>query len=443
VTISSDNVLTATVDNTRQAVTLAVDFTRLGTVPAGTINLIANPSDEIAVGMSAESGTSVARSTAQAYVGGASTALTCTTAGTVAATCGYGIAGQPVSPGTTYTASLYVRAATTGRSVTLGIDWYNAAGTYLSSATGSAVTDSTTWGRRTVTGASPASAAFATVKVYVGAAAVSEVHYVDARQLERGSAATAYCDGSQTGCAWTGAANASVSYRPNFNRLTIYRGDGTIVRGSDQVLAPGGLSPKGYDNEAPRGVPVSYVAALNNGLGTFISTAAVATITSDGRAWLKHLTLPTLSVQLSVDKYPDWTAGISQAITAILGSAYPNAGMDTRQAEAGALSVVTRDRPSRLALKKLLNEPTSQVYLLQASPQADEDADCYVIVGQTGRVRPYAFSSQPKRVTTLPVQQVARPATAGSSVAYPGHTYADSTAALPLYSNRTGTYGSR
>ena len=441
-TTSSDGILTATTDPTTASVKLAVDFTGYaGGIPAPTVNLIPNPSDEAVVGMSAEANTSVARSTAQKYIGAASTALTCTTAGTVAANCGAGTAGIPVSPGITYTVSVYVRAGTTGRIATVLIDWYNAAGGYVSSSVGTGSADSTTWGRRTATGACPATGAFATTKVTFISAALAEIHYVDARQLEATSAATAYCDGAQAGCYWTGAANASVSRRPAYTQLTVRRADGTIVRGLDAAAAPGGIL-KGIDHEAPRGTAVAYTASLGNGYGTLASTAATATIADDGTAWLKCLDTPALSVQLSVHRYPDWERPQPMSALPILGGKYPIVSGDRRNARQGQLQLNTRARAAREALDALLESGGIGPYLLQPSVSADEP-DCYVAAGTDTQARPYDFSAQQRRITSLSVQQVARPSTAGSRVAIPGKTYGDSTAALPLYSNRTGTYGAR
>ncbi len=442
-TTSSDGILTATTDPTTASIKLTVDFTGYaGGIPAPTVNLIPNPSDEAVVGMSAEANTSVARSTAQKYIGAASTALTCTTAGTVAANCGAGTAGIPVSPGITYTVSVYVRAGTTGRIATVLIDWYNAAGGYVSSSVGTGSADSTTWGRRTATGACPATGAFATTKVTFNSAALAEIHYVDARQLEATSAATAYCDGAQAGCYWTGAADASVSRRPAYTQLTVRRADGTIVRGLDNAVAPGGIG-KGYDHEAPLGSAVVYSASLSNGYGTLSSLTASATITApSGSIWLKHLRTPAISVSAVVRDLPTIENDIPTGILSVLGARFPAAQGDAEKGDTGTISILTDTAAKRQALSALLTAGGAGPYLMQM-PSAWDEPDRYVMILNRSRARLTRPGADPYRITSLPFVQVARPATTGSTVTIPGKSYADSTAALPLYSNRTGTYGSR
>jgi hypothetical protein len=77
---------------------------------------------------------------------------------------------------------------------------------------------------------------------------------------------------------------------------------------------------------------------------------------------------------------------------------------------------------------------------MQAGDSSDEETDQYVTIGAAALTRPIRISQDPSRVWSLPLQCVARPSTAGSKVAIPGHTYADSAVRWPTYSARTGTY---
>jgi hypothetical protein len=242
-------------------------------------------------------------------------------------------------------------------------------------------------------------------------------------------------------------ATASVLLSVNFaaatgyNFVTIKRADGTIVRGADGALVPGGSTTKLIDHEAPRGPAVVYTASVSNGLGTITSTTATATLTATPyTARLKSLRTPALSCIISVHHYPDWDRPIDGATLPILGARYPTASQGTRQGRHGTMTVNTRSPAAKAALDALLD--SDGPYLLQPSPESGEP-DVYVTVGQVTEARPYDVSGQPRRIYSMPLTVVARPSTPGSTVAYPGHTYADSTVAWPLYSGRTGTYGAR
>ena len=102
----------------------------------------------------------------------------------------------PVTTGLAYTFSVYSRASATARTITLGIDWYNSAGVYLSSsATGSATNSTSSWTQITVANkTAPANAVYAVPTMSIGGVAASENHYFDAAQFEQGASATVYAD---------------------------------------------------------------------------------------------------------------------------------------------------------------------------------------------------------------------------------------------------------
>jgi len=87
----------------------------------------------------------------------------------------------PVTVGRVYTASAWVRTAATARSTAVGIVWYDAGNSILSTSFGSRVNDATTWGQRSVSATAPANAVTCTVIVEFGTTtgAVSEKHQVD------------------------------------------------------------------------------------------------------------------------------------------------------------------------------------------------------------------------------------------------------------------------
>ncbi len=98
-------------------------------------------------------------------------------------------AGTPmfaVTAGKTYTLRGWVRAGSTGRNAGIQIDWFNSAGSYLSSSSRYA-TDSTTWSERAVTAVAPTGATQAVILAVFTSCAASEVHYVDNVSLDDGS----------------------------------------------------------------------------------------------------------------------------------------------------------------------------------------------------------------------------------------------------------------
>jgi len=130
-------------------------------------------------GWVAVTNSSIARSTAQASIGSASLAITATASGDSVATTTTGTAFI-VTPSAEFSATAEFRANTTARSTAVGIEWRNSSGTTISTAYGTAETDSTSaWNQCTVTATAPATAATALVAVKIISAGSSEVHYVD------------------------------------------------------------------------------------------------------------------------------------------------------------------------------------------------------------------------------------------------------------------------
>lgn len=122
----------------------------------------------------------VARSTAQAFEGGASMEMTASSAAAMTAKTATGTSGFAVVKHDSYTFSARFRAAATARSCRVVVEWFTGAGASISTSTGTSVTNTTTgWTEATVTAAAPATAAFGAVGVEVLAPANAEVHFVD------------------------------------------------------------------------------------------------------------------------------------------------------------------------------------------------------------------------------------------------------------------------
>jgi hypothetical protein len=131
---------------------------------------------------------SIARSTAEASSGSASLALTATAIGDmVAGTSTY----TTVTPNVDFSATAEFKAASTARSCSIAIEWFNSSNTSLGRTYGTASNDSSSsWGARTITATAPATAATAQVYVKVASAAASEVHYVDKIAFHAGASPT-------------------------------------------------------------------------------------------------------------------------------------------------------------------------------------------------------------------------------------------------------------
>lgn len=243
----------------------------------------------------------------------------------------------------------------------------------------------------------------------------------------------------------TGSPVASGS-RSSINAVAVTEvGTGRPVRGMYKGSAPGGVIA-GIDHEAPFGSPLSYVAVAYNGAGVALGMSASVGITvpvpTTGDAWLKSLATPGASLNLdaSAANELEWSRDIAEGRIQVIGRPDPIVIQDVRRFGTATISFMTESPAKAVALEALLSRPGP--YLLQM-PRVGEP-DRYVTVGSYSSklLNPYDLT-HPVRVWSLPLTQVVRPDTAGWSVAIPGHTYDDSSARWPLYSNRTGTYNLR
>ncbi|MCU1590082.1 MAG: Tsac [Frankiales bacterium] len=151
----------------------------------------------------------LSNSSAQFYAGTRSLLATATTAAsTCAVGSAVGTAGVAVTPGKTYTASMWVRPGVAQASANTIIRWYTAAGAAASTASVSSNNPAmvaNVWQRVSVTAVAPSDAAFAAVQQNFTATNIGDLFYIDAVRLDEGSASGAY--------RWTGAENASTSTR--------------------------------------------------------------------------------------------------------------------------------------------------------------------------------------------------------------------------------------
>lgn len=126
---------------------------------------------------------------------------------------GTGVNAIPVVAGQDYTGSWYARKSPGGGPTTrLNWQWYDAAGVALSSTTGTGMSPTTVWARFTQTNTAPVGAAFGEPRLqWFGTALVAQILELAQVQIEPGTAASAYVDGTYLGARWLGTANASPS----------------------------------------------------------------------------------------------------------------------------------------------------------------------------------------------------------------------------------------
>jgi hypothetical protein len=312
---------------------------------------------------------SIAQSTGESEDGSYSLAVTATATGTATCSTATGTGGYAVVAGQQYTGMGAFFAATTGRSVSVGIAWYNAAGTLLSTSTGSTVTDTTTgWTQAHVTANAPAGAAFATLVATITSAAASEVHYFDEAGIRPGSSATWYAGG------FVGSASVS-----------LLRSDGLYVRGAS-VTTPLAL-PVSETVSTVDAEVIPYVA---------YSYTAIVSVTMSGGTVL--VSAGTTSSNVTLDTYEWWEfdpTDLSTAVAAqvtqfnpqvteqsaahlVMGQQTPIVVANAMGLTDGAATFETFDSPTYAGLTKLLrsqktiflSSPFGESYYARFGPQS-------------------------------------------------------------------------
>jgi hypothetical protein len=147
-----------------------------GTGGAGTYTLITGTTGPTGTGIT----TAVRKTWTTAATAGNGTGF----ANTYGESTGVSTQGFPVSPGTTYTASAYVRANVTGKTGSMELYWRDAAGAILTSLNGTQVPlTANTWHRISVTATAPANADTVSVVTDVEAATWAVGNYIESTGL--------------------------------------------------------------------------------------------------------------------------------------------------------------------------------------------------------------------------------------------------------------------
>ena len=163
-----------------------------------------------ATGWQSNANATVGTSAAWSYAGSSCYTLTSVAAGNASIKTSTTMA---TSPGAVSTHSVRLRSATASRTVRVLVLFFDSSYGFLSTATGSAFTSSTSSDvTPSIAATAPASAAWMqTVVAVYSTAAAGEVHYIDALLVEASGTVGTYFDGSTSGFEWTGAAHASTS----------------------------------------------------------------------------------------------------------------------------------------------------------------------------------------------------------------------------------------
>jgi hypothetical protein len=121
-----------------------------------------------------------------------------------------------VTPGLQYTASAYMRAATTARGWAIVISWWDATDGFISESQGRATLDNSSgWTRISVTGTAPAATVYFNITIQTfDAPPAGETHYCDTVMMSVGAVVLPYGDGNSSGWAWAGTAGKSASTGP-------------------------------------------------------------------------------------------------------------------------------------------------------------------------------------------------------------------------------------
>lgn len=225
----------------------------------------------------------------------------------------------PVTVGVSYTAQAMNRTRVTSRTTRVSIVWYTAStgGSPISTSSGTATANSTSFAQRTVTATAPATAAFAEVWLEVtAAAAISEVHLWDAVSLAPGSSTFWGGGGWLPTADFTIEASDDAGTTWDEIRSTI---DASTA--SQQMTT--------YDYAAPRGSTRQYrarVISTPSTGATIVSAytgAQSVTVPNPGDWWLKDLTNPAANTSVLVTDQGDQEVTEQAAAFRPLGRRHP------------------------------------------------------------------------------------------------------------------------
>lgn len=211
------------------------------------------------------------------------------------------------------------------------------------------------------------------------------------------------------------------TFAPGAGQIRVWRDSGagpSLVRSGDWARVVGTTAVV-VDNEAPLSVPVAYWVEREDG-GLSDQVTAVVPL-DDCEAWLKPISAPGLAVSLEIVDFDDVAFDQPTSVSRVVGRPDPVTEWDVETLLSGTLVARTRTQDD---YNRLREATRAGVFLLQASGEhALPEDDLYLVRGSIGIGRPGSLPGWDRRLHSIPVQQVGRPATAGAPLIIPGLSY--------------------
>lgn len=294
-----------------------------------------------------------------------------------------------VSVGTSYGARARVRVPI-ARGVGIGINWFDASGTYLSTAAvgGFYALAANTWTEIAVQGVAPASAAKASISINLdGTPPISNLLYIDSAKLYYDPAVPTapgvLIERSTNGVQWTTVRGAS-SIPPS----GVYQ----IAQADDYEFTPGVLN--------------TYRAKLLSPVGVVLFTHTNSITPSIDGVWLKSVARPYLNRKVTVKEYSNVSRKSRAGVFNVSGRTMPVVVSDVASGRSWTLDVLTRSLDESHALDLLL--ASGDILHVQAPPDCDVPAG-YVSVGDTDLSRVSRPLRDNRRIFGIPMTECARP----------------------------------
>lgn len=318
--------------------------------------------------------------------------------------------------------------AGTWSTVNIKVRWYDAANADLGTTGGvNWSLPGAGWYAMPTDAVAPANATQGAIELTTTASAINSVLYVDWAALWQvlpQTSVSATDDGGYT--------TLTLRELPVGFTISVYRegadGARTLVRGGSGLIDHRPITSDLMvieDHEAPMNTAVRYRIELFDEAGGLASTRSSDLITvllvDAEEAWLKDPGNPQRNVRVLVEKPPDWTEPIEQAVHRVRNRQNAVILNGRRGGQEGDLSVWTRSDDERKALRLLLG--SGNTLLWQTAPGRGED-DLYVKVGPLGRSRIAPEAEEQWRQWTLPLTEQDMPLTTGVNGAA-GRTWQD------------------
>ncbi|MFI9123878.1 hypothetical protein ACIGW0_31555 [Streptomyces bikiniensis] len=362
-------------------------------------------------GWTAQSGCTIARSTATVFRGYSSMAISTTGA----ASASVRMAGTvPVTPRQAYKGSAYFYHALSAAPVVVDVTftWYNALGAEIDTGTFRWTTSELAgWYSPTGSDVAPDGAA----SLRVGFKIISPgtaTYYIDEVFVGPGGLGLVAdvipdvygAEISLQGLTTGGHTHYGLWRVRDDGALTPVRGeDGDIVA----VPITGDLAVAS-DYEAPLGTPIRYLVRVYTGDTYLRMTSRQVTIPEPPPTDIvvKDPLQPVRQATVTVGSLPDWSRAARQGVHQISGRSTPIVITDVRPSRTGTMTVVTATRDDITRLWWILESGRT---LLVQWPKAWGEDDVYVQVGDVTASRIIRWAAQEDRTWSLPLVEVDRP----------------------------------